>query len=319
MVLLIFVIIGLIAACIAWSFKGYKETIDVRGKSIFISGCDSGFGHDLALRLDKQGAKVFAACLTSKGAVDLRSKASSQLEALVCDITKQEDIDTAAKVVASISPEGLWALVNNAGIAFTGEWDWLPEKYFRQVMEVNFFAHVAVTKTFLAQIKKTKGRIINLTSAFGFLSFSDFGPYACSKHAMEAFSDSLRREMRKWGISVFVVEPWFYATPIVLTSKGNREKIWNELDEKTKAEYGPEYGQFYVSGSSGVTLGSVGSADEVLDVVQSKIIGKYPIFRSRVGKVATITYIIQSFLPTSWADTLYNFAFKKSLPAALKK
>eukprot|EP00026_Physarum_polycephalum_P012177 Phypoly_transcript_12456.p1 GENE.Phypoly_transcript_12456~~Phypoly_transcript_12456.p1 ORF type:complete len:128 (+),score=16.62 Phypoly_transcript_12456:619-1002(+) len=125
--------------------------------------------------------------------------------------------------------------------------------------------------------------------------------------------------MRKWGISVFLVEPWFTATPIVFSSKGNREKVWDELDEKTKIAYGEEYGQFYVKGSSGVTLGTVYPAEYVLDVLQSKIIRKYPVLRSRVGKLTTITYIFHTFIPTSWADRLYNFAFKRYAPESLKK
>lgn len=76
--------------------------------------CSSGLGQGLAIRLDTMGLKVFAGCLTLKGAQELRSKTSEKLNAFVCDITKEEDIRNAQKLISSHCPEGLWALVNNA-------------------------------------------------------------------------------------------------------------------------------------------------------------------------------------------------------------
>jgi len=314
-IFLITLLFSIIAVVIAWSFKGYSETIDVRGKSVFISGCDTGFGYGLALRLDKLGMKVFAGCLTTQGAQKLRSNGSAQLEALICDITKPEDIETTANIISSICPEGLYFLVNNAGITSTGEWEWFPEKHLRQVMEVNFFGHVAVTKAFLPQIKKTRGRIVNVTSVGGYVAHPMRGGDSCSKFAMEAFSDSLRRGMKKWGVSVLVVEPAFVATEMVKNYRDIVARVWDDASDDHKREYGKEYGDELLN----LPLPRLDPLELVLDALQSKITAKYPTLRSRVGKLATLGYIFTTFLPTSWADRFFSLLIKAPTPASLKK
>ncbi len=122
---------------------------------------------------------------------------------------------------------------SRSGIARIGPIEWIPVDFFRQVMEVNFFGHVAVTAAFLcmstisnnhkinrksddffppALLKKTQGRIINISSASGLLATPEFGPYSSSKFAMEAYSDSVRREMKKWKVDVVVVGNFQYTT-----------------------------------------------------------------------------------------------------------
>jgi NAD(P)-dependent dehydrogenase (short-subunit alcohol dehydrogenase family) len=89
---------------------------------------------------------------------------------------------------------GLWALVNNAGIssARRGPLDWVTVEDYKQVMEVNLLGTIRVTKTFLPLIKRTRGRIVNMTSIAGRIAAARMGPYCASKFALEAFSDSLR-------------------------------------------------------------------------------------------------------------------------------
>lgn len=76
------------------------------------------------MRLDKRGLKVFAGCLTSKGVKELKDKTSPQLEAFICDITKEDDIRNAESIVKCNSPDGLWALVNNAYVFFFNYYYW---------------------------------------------------------------------------------------------------------------------------------------------------------------------------------------------------
>lgn len=84
------------------------------GKTVFITGCDTGLGAATAIELDKQGYKVIAACLTTNGATQLQ-QSSSTITTVQCDVTKEEDVCAAVKVVEKQCPEGLWAVVNNAG------------------------------------------------------------------------------------------------------------------------------------------------------------------------------------------------------------
>eukprot|EP00026_Physarum_polycephalum_P008240 Phypoly_transcript_08319.p1 GENE.Phypoly_transcript_08319~~Phypoly_transcript_08319.p1 ORF type:complete len:189 (+),score=26.55 Phypoly_transcript_08319:792-1358(+) len=183
-------------------------------------------------------------------------------------------------------------------------------------MEVNFFAHVAVTQAFLAQLKKTKGRIVNLSSVAGIFAGGFLGAYSCSKYAMEAFSDSLRREMPKWGISVYVVEPGFMRTPMVTNSKTSVQKAWNAASEEKKQEYGAEYERGMKEGP----LPPMEPPEYVIDALQAKIITKNPALRSRVGKLANVLFWLQYLLPTSWVDMLFSKVTPKlPLPEVLAK
>lgn len=117
-------------------------------------------------------------------------------KAIICDITKQEDVDKlSSEVDAAISSHSnlrMWCLLNNAGIAQIGYGDWLPMEVFRKVMDVNYFGLISVTKALLPYLKKTKdSRIINLSSMAGLLGGPGFGAYAGSKHAVEGVTKSV--------------------------------------------------------------------------------------------------------------------------------
>eukprot|EP00026_Physarum_polycephalum_P007874 Phypoly_transcript_07944.p1 GENE.Phypoly_transcript_07944~~Phypoly_transcript_07944.p1 ORF type:complete len:436 (+),score=55.35 Phypoly_transcript_07944:212-1519(+) len=316
-----FVILGLIVVSIValvvlgFSWRYFKGRLNVKGKAVFISGCDSGFGNALALKLDRLGMKVYAGCLTHKGVVELEAASSPALVPIQCDITLEEDVAKAAMIVEDCSPEGLYALVNNAGVLYLGEWDWLPKDYLRQTMEVNFFGHVNVTHAFLPQLKKTKGRIINVSSVVGLLAPKYLGSYACAKYALEAFSDSLRRELDKWGISVYVVEPSSMNTPMVQSRTAVLEIVWNDLDEEVKQEYGHNYYRALESS----TRTSPGSPDVVVNALYDKITLRHPSLRSRVGKLQhTLPVVLLQALPTFMSDMVLKLG-KSPLPAALAK
>jgi len=294
--------------------KESKETIDVQGKSVFISGCDTGFGHGLALRLDKLGMRVYAGCVTEKGINELRAKCSPNIQPFLCDITNPDHISNAVKVVSRTSPNGLFALVNNAGIIVLEEWDWSSEQSLRRVMEVNFFGHVAVTKAFLPLLKISKGRIVNLTSVAGIVASSRLGLYNCSKFAMEAFNDSLRRELRKWGISVFVIEPGYTATPMLDGMSQIIKKSWDASSDNIKREYGEEYGRLVTD----FKVAKMDHPDLVIDELQNKVTLKYPNLRTWVGPSAKIIFVL-SLLPTSWVDWYLERGNSKLIPAAMKK
>lgn len=173
-------------------------------KVIFITGCDTGFGRALAVRLATKGFKVYAACLTSKGAEEIKAECSA-LHPLLLDVTKAEQVQAAADQVDAENPQGLYALVNNAGVAKSGLIDWFGMSDFRFCMEVNFFGVVSVTKAFLPLIKRCKGRIVTVSSIAGVsCGYPLSAPYSASKHAVELFTSSLRQELRPWGIKVCI-------------------------------------------------------------------------------------------------------------------
>ena len=132
------------------SYRLYQQffpapNIDSHGKYVLISGCDSGFGHGLAIELDKQGFDVFAGVYNPNMIDSLTQRLSSRATVFSLDITRQQDIETAYDLVKQ-KTNTLHALVNNAGIAFSGYIDWTSVESMRSVMNVNFFGHVAMTK-----------------------------------------------------------------------------------------------------------------------------------------------------------------------------
>ncbi|XP_069951308.1 D-beta-hydroxybutyrate dehydrogenase, mitochondrial isoform X2 [Cherax quadricarinatus] len=131
------------------------------GKSVIITGCDSGFGNALALHLDKLGFRVFAGCLKTggTGADYLRRKGSSKLHVIQMDITSQKQLEKAAQEIKVLLPEGegVWGLVNNAGVCTLGPVEWVSMEGFRKDPEVNVFGLVAATKTFLPLVRLAKG------------------------------------------------------------------------------------------------------------------------------------------------------------------
>lgn len=157
-----------------------------------------GFGYLLAKKLDKQGVHVIATCLTDDGKEKLEKECSSKLKAVTLDITDEEAVsDFAEFLTYDLGEEGLYGLVNNAGIGEPSEMAdirHLKAMDMRQLFEVNTFAHVTMITHFLSLLEKGKGRVVNMTSVNGRVVDPTLTniPYTTSKAAAEAVSDSYR-------------------------------------------------------------------------------------------------------------------------------
>jgi NAD(P)-dependent dehydrogenase (short-subunit alcohol dehydrogenase family) len=183
--------------------------------AVVISGASTGIGEATALELNRRGFQVFAGVRSEEAAERLKSRSQGLLEPLLLDITDASQIAKAAELVREKTQEtGLLGLVNNAGIAMSCPLEVIPLNDFRRQMEVNLVGHLAMIQTFLPLLRKRPGRIINVTSINGSMATPYLGPYAASKFALEAVSDSLRLELRHWGIKVIVVAPGAVKTPI---------------------------------------------------------------------------------------------------------
>ncbi|CAF5161007.1 unnamed protein product, partial [Rotaria sp. Silwood1] len=219
--------------------------INSNGKYVLISGCDSGFGHGLAIELDKQGFNVLAGVYLPDNVTVLREKLSSKATVFRLDITKQEDIDSAFELVNK-KTKVLHALVNNAGIAILGNIDWASMEDMRKVMDVNYFGHVAMTKKFLPLlIAKRDSRVVNICSVAGYLASASMSAYCASKYALESFSDCLRREMVPWGLRVSIIEPAFMRTPIIESGPKSFEDLWSQLSNDAQERWGEDFLRAY--------------------------------------------------------------------------
>ena len=167
------------------------------------------------MEMDRRGWRVFAGVRSDAAGRRLQSQASSRLASLRLDVTDEQEIAAAAVLVReTVGDRGLAGLVNNAGIVIAGPLEILPLAELRKQFEVNVVGQIAVTQALLPLLRAAKGRIVNMGSANGRFAPPYMGPYAASKHAMEALSDALRLELRTWGIHVSLIEPGSIATPI---------------------------------------------------------------------------------------------------------
>ncbi|OWK61816.1 D-beta-hydroxybutyrate dehydrogenase, mitochondrial [Lonchura striata] len=136
--------------------------LEPAGRAVLITGCDSGFGHLLALRLHRLGFTVFAGCLSpgGDGARRLQREAggAGRLRVLRLDVTRARDVRAAKELVLSHLPErGFWGLVNNAGISTFGETGWLPMETYEKFADVNLLGSIRTTLAFLPLLRKYKG------------------------------------------------------------------------------------------------------------------------------------------------------------------
>ncbi|CAL1541586.1 unnamed protein product [Lymnaea stagnalis] len=242
-----------IAAVVVVSFLGlfvrYRRRngrVNPGLKAVLITGCDSGFGHALAERLDADGYKVFAGCLDAncEGARLLQSKTSPKLELIQLDVTEDEQIEAARVAVAELLMGNvLWAVVNNAGVACHAEFEWTPKKTFQKIIEVNLMGVVNVTRAFLPLVRAAKGRVVNISSMAGRTALPGFTAYSASKFAVLGFSDSLRREMKHFGVKVITLEPALYKTAMASTSTvlSQNDAFWSNAEPGVRRDYGDNF------------------------------------------------------------------------------
>jgi NAD(P)-dependent dehydrogenase (short-subunit alcohol dehydrogenase family) len=179
--------------------------------NIVVTGASTGIGEACALRLDSLGFRVFAGVRKPVDGDALKSKASERLTPVILDVTSEESIAGAVRMAGDVPLAGL---VNNAGIVVAGPLELVPMAMWRKQFEVNVLGQVAVTQAFLPMLRAGRGRIVNMGSVAGRSALPFSGPYCSSKFALEGLTDSLRMELREWGISVSIVEPGAIRTPI---------------------------------------------------------------------------------------------------------
>ncbi|MDP1748715.1 MAG: SDR family oxidoreductase [Reyranella sp.] len=188
-------------------------------KSVVITGVSTGIGHGTAAELCRRGYKVFGSVRTAEQAARLQREFGSTFTPLVFDVTDADAIGRAAATVkAEIGDGGLFGLVNNAGISDPGPLTALSPDVLRRHFEVNVVGVLHMVQAFLPLLRAAKshppGRIVNISSVSGRIAYPFMGPYAASKHALEALSDSLRRELLIYGVDVIVIQPGAIDTPI---------------------------------------------------------------------------------------------------------
>ncbi|KAM9265057.1 retinol dehydrogenase 16-like [Morus bassanus] len=283
-------------------------------KYVLITGCDSGFGNLLARKLDARGLRVLAACLTKTGAAQLQAATSSRLQTVLLDITSSQSIAAAtAWVRECVGDQGLWGLVNNAGTAIpTAPNEWLTKDDFVKVLDVNLVGLIEVTLSLLPLVRRAQGRVVNVSSVMGRVSFFG-GGYCISKYGVEAFSDSLRLEMRSFGVKVSMIEPGYFKTAITNTEclENNFLSIWEKLPEETKATYGENYLKTFLVTLKKMMKKCNSNLTLVTDCMEHALTSRFPRTRYSAGWDAKLLYIPLSYLPSALTDIIFTWTYPK--------
>ncbi|KAM4044632.1 retinol dehydrogenase 16-like isoform 1-T2 [Anomaloglossus baeobatrachus] len=306
------VLVGLILL-----YRWYRQSRildNLSDKYVFITGCDSGFGKMLAKQLDKRGMKVLAGCLTEMGAENLKEETSSRLQTIVFDVTDDKGVRAAADWIEElVKTEGLWGLVNNAGISIPmAPNGWLYKDDFMKILSVNLLGMIDVTLNLLPLIMRARGRIINVSSVMGRLAFVG-GGYSISRFGVEAFSDSMRRELQRFGIRVSLIEPCSYKTSAtdVGTILQSLHSLWSRAPQWTKKIYGQQYFEVYCKFIQYRLSKCNPHVNQVIDCMEHALIAVYPWTRYSVGRITKLFYLPVSYLPTVISDYLLALPLPK--------
>ena len=198
------------------------ESLTNKSHTVLVTGTSSGIGRGLCQALIEKGYKVFGTVRNRKDATELKKEFGENLDALLVDVTDEKQVIKAKERVQNyLNGKPLTALINNAGIATLGPVEFLPTSDFKKQIDTKILGTFLCTKIFLPLLGTdinligNPGRIINISSILGGKIGSPFmSGYCASKHAVEAFSESLRRELKPYRIKVIIVAPGSVSTPI---------------------------------------------------------------------------------------------------------
>ncbi len=173
-------------------------------KAVLITGCSTGIGRATAEHLASRGWNVYATARKPESIADLASRGCKTLALDVCDEASMR----AAVIAVQLAEGAVGVLINNAGYGLEGAFEEVPMTDIRRQFETNVFGLIAMTKLVLPGMRRQRwGRIVNLSSMGGKLTFPGGSYYHATKHAVEALSDALRFEVKGFGIDVIVIEP----------------------------------------------------------------------------------------------------------------
>lgn len=202
-------------------------------QSVVVTGVSTGIGWAAAKILVERGFRVFGSVRKPADAERLQQEFGAAFVPLLFDVTDEAAVRAAADSVREqLRGETLFGLVNNAGVAIPAPLLHQPIADFRKQVEINLVAQLLVSQAFLPllgtdrSLKGKSGRIVNISSSSGKNGSPFVGAYSASKHALEGFSESLRRELMLYGIDVIIVGPGPIKTP-----------IWDKAGEIDLAQY----------------------------------------------------------------------------------
>lgn len=270
-------------------------------RSIFITGTSTGIGRACALRLDREGFQVFAGVRRKADGDALKKASTGKLIPVIVDVTDEKSILKAAKTVFDATGGNLYGLMNNAGVGGGGVLEVTPLEMVREAIETNLIGTFAVTKAFIPMLRNSKGRIVNTASIFGLTAPAGLSGYAASKFGIEGLSESLRVELKPFGISVSVIEPGGISTEI--WRKGMETSI--KIKSLAKTDIFKLYETYIDNFWKKLPEQKLLPPEAVADSVYHAFTAKKPKRHYLVGNDAKVMAFIERHLPAGIRDSIF--------------
>ena len=279
-----------------------------------ITGASTGMGAATARELARRGFHVLAGVRRDRDADAIRGPG---IEPLIIDITNPDHIQALATRVHR-DPQGraVRALVNNAGIGVNVPVEALAIDEWRRLFEVNFFGHIAVTHAVLPALLRSKGRVVNISSVGGKIAMATYGPYASTKFALEAVSDSLRREMAPFGVQVVVVEPGAVRTEMPGRAMAAAHELASVMTQAQTQRYGGLVHAITAQTASHTNSGL--PAEAAAKVIAQAVTARRPRTRYTIGRDAALITRLARFLPDRTLDRVLAAALRPHFPKESK-
>lgn len=274
---------------------------------VLVTGVSSGIGLAIAQRLLSAGYCVIGSVRRLADAESLSGTWPDEFVPVVMDVADVGSVAHAsAEIKSFLKGRTLSALVNNAGVSLNGPLMYQPLDEVRQVFEVNVLGLLMVTQTFLPLLgvgdphqQGPKGRVVNIGSVSGAITVPFLGAYSASKHAVEALSQALRRELMPWGVEVVSIEPGFIQSS--MHQKASDRLQTNAYAGTPYASLWTRFGVFMQTNSA-----SAKSPDRVTQAVLHAIESRQPKTRQPLDGL----WYLGRILPDRWFDKLLLKAFR---------
>ncbi|MEV7671655.1 SDR family oxidoreductase [Streptomyces sp. NPDC000963] len=279
------------------------SSLTPHGRSVLVTGASSGLGRVCALELERSGFRVFAGVRAAADGESLAQEAAhGRITPVRVDVTEEKSITAAAERIASaVGDGGLWGLVNNAGICVSAPLECVAPEQLRRQLDINVVGQLAVTQAFLPQLRRSRGRVVNVTSGLGSVAIPYLGAYASAQFAKEALTDVLRRELRPHGVDVSVVQPGAIMTPIWGKVAETARAAMDGVPEHVAELYRVPFHRF-LHGNEQQARESGTRPEDFARTVGRALTVRRPKSRYRVGRDARTVSVLARALPDAALD-----------------
>jgi NAD(P)-dependent dehydrogenase (short-subunit alcohol dehydrogenase family) len=279
---------------------------------VIVTGASTGIGAASARELAQRGFHVLAGVRRDRDADAIRGPG---VEPLIIDITNSDHIRAlAARVQSDLRGRPVRALVNNAAMAVNAPIEAFALDSWRRLFEVNLFGHIALTQTLLPALIRSKGRVVNVSSVGGKIAMATYGPYAGTKFALEAVSDSLRREIAPFGVHVVVVEPGAVRTEMASRAITTAQELASTMTSEQSRRYGALIEA--VNAQTAKFTESGLPADAAAKVIANAVTARKPRTRYTIGRDAALLTLMARILSDRILDRLFAAALRRHFPKA---